>query len=69
MTPLRALSTESYQFSVKIAQIYDYSYVRFGSLADVFTDPSLMSAFERKADVGRQQKSAKRGFVNGQKPT
>ncbi len=29
MTPLRALSTESYQFSVKIAQIYDYSYVRF----------------------------------------
>jgi hypothetical protein len=51
MTPLRALSTESYQFSVKIAQIYDYSYVRFRSLADLLTDSSLMSASEGKADV------------------
>jgi len=40
MTPLRALSTESYQFSVKIAQIYDYSYVRFGYLADPLSNIS-----------------------------
>jgi len=40
--------------------------VRFGSLADLFTNISLMSAFERKADVRWPGKSLNLGSAFGQ---
>ena len=51
MTPLRSTRTELYRVSVKIAQIYEWFYGRFGSLAVIKADISLMTASGGKADV------------------